>query len=74
MVLLPGVPLVPILIGTQVINAVLLLPLLFYMSGIAQSRLLMGDYAVGKLTASAYWVVIALVVASIGTLAVLSLT
>jgi NRAMP (natural resistance-associated macrophage protein)-like metal ion transporter len=73
LVLLPGVPLVPILIGTQVINAVLLLPLLFYMSGIAQSRRLMGDYAVGKLTASAYWVIIALVVVSIGTLAVLSI-
>ena len=74
LVLQPGVPLVPILIGTQVINAVLLLPLLFYMSGIAQSRHLMGDYAVGRLTASAYWVIIALVVASIGTLGVLSLT
>ena len=56
------------------INAVLLLPLLFYMSGIAQSRTLMGDYAVGKLTASAYWIVIALVIVSIGTLAVLSVT
>jgi NRAMP (natural resistance-associated macrophage protein)-like metal ion transporter len=74
LVLIPGVPLVPILVGTQVINAVLLLPLLFYMSGIAQSRTLMGDYAVGKLTASAYWIVIALVIVSIGTLAVLSIT
>jgi len=74
LVLIPGVPLVPILVGTQVINAVLLLPLLFYMSGIAQSRTLMGEYAVGKLTASAYWIVIALVIVSIGTLAVLSVT
>jgi NRAMP (natural resistance-associated macrophage protein)-like metal ion transporter len=74
LVLLPGVPLVPILIGTQVINAVLLLPLLFYMSGIAQSKALMGNYAVGKFTASSYWVIIALVLASVATLAVLSLT
>ncbi len=74
LVLIPGIPLVPILIGTQVINAVLLLPLLFYMSGIAQSRTLMGEYAVGKLTASSYWIVIALVIVSIGTLAVLSIT
>ncbi len=74
LVLIPGVPLVPILVGTQVINAILLLPLLFYMSGIAQSRTLMGEYAVGRLTASAYWIVIALVIASIGTLAVLSVT
>jgi hypothetical protein len=44
------------------------------MSGIAQSRTLMGEYAVGKLTASAYWIVIALVIVSIGTLAVLSFT
>lgn len=73
LVLLPGVPLVPILVGTQVINAILLLPLLFYMSGIAKSRRLMGEYAVGNVTASAYWVVIVLVVASIGTLGYLSL-
>jgi Mn2+/Fe2+ NRAMP family transporter len=74
LVLIPGISLVPILVGTQVVNAVLLLPLLFYMSGIAQSRNLMGEFAVGRLTASAYWVVIALVVVSIGTLAVLSNT
>jgi NRAMP (natural resistance-associated macrophage protein)-like metal ion transporter len=74
LVLLPGVPLVPILIGTQVVNAILLLPLLFYMSGIAQNRSLMGTYAVGKLTASSYWVIIALVIASVATLGVLSVT
>ena len=74
LVLLPGVPLVPILIGTQVINAILLLPLLFYMSGIAQNRSLMGKYAVGRLTASSYWVIIALVIASVATLGVLSFT
>lgn len=74
LVLIPGISLVPILVGTQVLNAVLLLPLLFYMSGIAQSRALMGEYAVGRLTASSYWIVIALVMVSIGTLSVLSLT
>lgn len=74
LILLPGVPLVPILIGSQVINAVLLLPLLYYMSGIAQNRTLMGQYAVGRITASGYWVIIALVLASVATLAVLSFT
>jgi Mn2+/Fe2+ NRAMP family transporter len=74
LVLIPGISLVPILVGTQVVNAVLLLPLLFYMSGIAQSRNLMGEFAVGRLTASAYWVVIALVVVSIGTFALLTIT
>ena len=74
LVLLPGVPLVPILVGSQVINAVLLLPLLFYMSGIAQNRTLMGEYAVGKLTASGYWIVIILVLVSVATLGVLSLS
>jgi hypothetical protein len=34
----------------------------------------MGNYAVGKFTASSYWVIIALVLASVATLAVLSLT
>ncbi len=51
LVLIPGISLVPILVGTQVINAVLLLPLLAYMSGIARDRKLMGKYAAGRQSA-----------------------
>lgn len=73
LVLLPGISLLPILVGTQVINAVLLLPLLAYMSGIARDRRLMGDYAAGPVVTSSYLVIIVLVVISIATLGVLSL-
>lgn len=70
--LIPSMPLVSILVGMQVINAILLLSLFFLMSGIAQNRDLMCACAVGKVTGSADWIVIALVAVSIATLAVLS--
>ncbi|HEY5117535.1 MAG TPA: divalent metal cation transporter, partial [Nakamurella sp.] len=73
LVLIPGISLVPILVGTQVINAVLLLPLLAYMSGIARDRKLMGDYAAGRAVSSTYLVVIALISICILALGVLSL-
>jgi len=73
LVLIPGISLVPILVGTQVINAVLLLPLLAYMSGIARDRKLMGDYAAGRAVSSTYLVVIALITICILALGVLSL-
>jgi Mn2+/Fe2+ NRAMP family transporter len=73
LVLIPGISLVPILVGTQVINAVLLLPLLAYMSGIARDRKLMGDYAAGRAVGSTYLVVIALITICILALGVLSL-
>jgi len=73
LVLIPGISLVPILVGTQVINAVLLLPLLAYMSGIARDRKLMGDYAAGRVVSSTYLVVIALITVCIVALGVLSL-
>ncbi|MHB0929154.1 MAG: NRAMP family divalent metal transporter [Candidatus Nanopelagicales bacterium] len=44
MILLPGVPLVTVLVASQVLNAVLLLPLMIYMYGISADRRLMGDY------------------------------
>lgn len=72
LVLLPGVSLVPILVLTQVLNAVLLLPLLAYMAGIARDRRLMGEYVAGRAVTSVYYVVIALVVVCI--LAMLWLT
>ena len=73
LVLIPGISLVPILVGTQVINAVLLLPLLTYMSGIAGDRKLMGEYAAGRAVSSTYLVVIGLITVCILALGVLSL-
>jgi Mn2+/Fe2+ NRAMP family transporter len=73
-VLIPGMPLVPILVLTQVVNAVLLLPLLAFMYGIARDRDLMGQYTASKLTASAYIVAIILITACILTLGYLSIT
>jgi len=46
-VLIPGVPLVPILFLTQVLNGALLLPLLLAMRGLARDRQLMGSLANG---------------------------
>jgi len=48
LVLSPNAPLVPILVGTQVLNAVLLVPLLFAMIGIGRDRDLMGRFAIGR--------------------------
>lgn len=73
LVLLPGVSLVPVLVGTQVINAVLLLPLLGYMSGIARDKRLMGEYAARPWVSGIYWVAIALITVCIVALGVLSL-
>ena len=44
LVLIPGVPLVAVLVLTQVLNAVLLLPLLAFLYGIARDRDLMGPF------------------------------
>ncbi len=42
LVLVPGAPLITILVLTQVLNAILLLPLLVFMYGMARDRALMG--------------------------------
>ncbi len=47
-VLVPGAPLVPILFLSQALNAVLLLPLLVFVVGIARDRDLMGEHALGR--------------------------
>ncbi len=44
MILVPGMPLVTVLVASQVLNAVLLLPLMFYMYGISADERLMGEY------------------------------
>jgi NRAMP (natural resistance-associated macrophage protein)-like metal ion transporter len=72
LVLLPNAPLVAILVLTQVLNAVLLLPLLWFMYGIARDRDLMGDYSARRGTASGYLVAIAVIAGCIMALGALS--
>lgn len=72
LVLLPGAPLIAILVLSQVLNAVLLLPLLWFMYRIARDHDLMGHYRAGRATASAYLVAIAVITACILALGVLS--
>ena len=47
-VLIPGVPLVPVLVLTQALNAILLLPLLVLMTRIARDPVVMGRYRSGR--------------------------
>jgi Mn2+/Fe2+ NRAMP family transporter len=72
-VLIPGAPLISILFLTQALNAVLLLPLLWFVRGIAGDRDLMGEAVVGRRGAAASAVVLALVTVSVVLLLGLSL-
>ena len=65
LILLPGAPLVTILLWTQVLNAVLLLPLLCYMFGIARDKRLMGEYRAGRGMQSIYLLIIGMVAIAI---------
>jgi Mn2+/Fe2+ NRAMP family transporter len=71
-VLIPGAPLVPILFLTQALNAILLPPLLILMARMARDPVLMGRRRSGRPAAIAYGTAIAVVMASVGALAVLS--
>jgi Mn2+/Fe2+ NRAMP family transporter len=71
-VLIPGVPLVPILFLTQALNAILLPPLLIFMARIARDPVVMGRQRSGTAAAVAYSVTIAVVVACVAALAVLT--
>jgi Mn2+/Fe2+ NRAMP family transporter len=62
LVLTPDAPLVTILVGTQVLNAVLLIPLLIAMVGLGRDRDLMGEYATGRVGTVVYGVTTAAVV------------
>lgn len=68
LILLPGAPLITILLWTQVLNAVLLLPLLFYMFGIARDKRLMGEYRAGTRMQAVYLLVIGMVALSIASI------
>ncbi len=68
-VLTPGAPLIVILVATQVLNAVLLVPLLVFMYGLARDRDLMGDHVASPRMAAAYLFVIGLIVTALVALA-----
>ena len=68
LVLLPGAPLIKILLLTQILNAVLLLPLLLYMFGISRDQRLMGEFKATTRMSSVYAVIIALIFLCVGTL------
>ena len=67
-VLTPELPLVAILVGTQVLNAVLLVPLLIAMVGLARDRNLMGGFATGRTGTLVYGLTTAAVVLCVVTL------
>ena len=72
-VLIPGSPLVPILVLTQVLNAVLLLPLLGFMYGLSRDRDLMGDLVASRAMATVYLVTIGFIATCVAALFVLAL-
>lgn len=72
-ILLPGVPLVPVLVLTQVLNAVLLLPLLVLMLRLSRDADLMGGLVAGRGAATAYLLTIVVISGCVVALLVLSL-
>ena len=71
-VLVPEAPLIPILYLTQALNAVLLLPLLVLMLGVARDPDVMGDQTTGRAGSAAAVATIGLVSLAIGTLVLLT--
>jgi len=61
LIMIPGISLITILISSQVLNAILLLPLLAYMYGIARDKKLMGEYVAGKRSLLLYGLIIAVI-------------
>ena len=72
-VLIPGAPLISILYASQVLNAVLLLPLLVLVRRLAGDADLMGAYRSGRLGSAISGAAIAGIALCIGAMAVLSL-
>ena len=67
-VLLPGISLIPLLVLTQVLNAVLLLPLLVFMYALGRDRELMGEHRVRARSAVFYLLTIAAIAVCIAAL------
>ena len=61
LILIPGAPLIKILVLTQILNAVLLLPLLIYMYGISKDERLMGEFVSTKTMRIIYGLIITIV-------------
>ena len=72
-VLIPGAPLIDILFLTQALNAVLLLPLLWFMRGVASDPRIMGEHALGTAGRRMTLAVLALVGACIALFVALQL-
>ncbi len=72
-VLIPGAPLIKILVISQAINAVLLLPILPFLWHAAAQREVMGDYAIGRRQQLAAGAAMALVLASVAALGYLTI-
>ncbi len=68
LILIPGAPLIKILVLTQILNAILLLPLLIYMFGISADSRLMGEYAASKRMRLVYGFIIGLIALCIASL------
>jgi len=73
LVLIPHAPLVPILVLSQVLNAVLLLPLLGFMYIISGDRKIMGEYVAKRPVRAMYIVCILFIGVCVGALAVLTI-
>jgi NRAMP (natural resistance-associated macrophage protein)-like metal ion transporter len=71
-VLIPSAPLVPILVLTQAVNAVMLLPLLAMIVHLTRDATLMGELRIGKISAAAAWATTALIALTVAALAVVS--
>jgi len=61
LILIPGLPLIKVLVFTQILNAILLLPLLIFMYGISKDERLMGEFASSKRMRGVYGLIISMV-------------
>ena len=73
-VLIPGAPLIDILFLTQALNALLLIPLLWFMRGVAGDRRTMGEHALGPAGRAVTLVAMILIGACIALFMALELT
>jgi Mn2+/Fe2+ NRAMP family transporter len=74
LVMIPGVPLVPVMFLSQALNAVLLLAVLPFLRGLASDRRLMGEHRLGPVGRTTTALVLTLVGLSVVALAVLLAT
>ena len=72
--MIPGVPLISILLLTQILNAILLLPLLLYMFGISRDQRLMGEYRASNRMLFVYGLIIVLIFGCVTSLIWLTIT